>query len=900
MTNSFLSENSFQPQTSPVDTFVTPSTVAPTTGFDHFVNALVAVNPSINKYLDFQIKEEIKEEQAEGIKIAEQEALTGFKKVVNNVRRKDGEALANQLIGGSIFADNAYQKQKAFLLGSNTQKDLFSLYQGKTFEVEIPDGKGGVTTTTKPIHHFDVTSPQFTSLINDFSIIGENKLVGIKPEYQGSYYTAKAKAIEEITKHHITENSKYKIERQKGFLGSTLFSNWTEYAKGTPESKALALTSIQEYVETTVNLGLSDAVTAGNILDVAKNQASSIFEINQKNGGDGYLAAMQYFEMIENIKYGPKELQKDGTFKQRTIGETMGEAILKFKVDLANKEETLSDRTNSIIKENEEKDIIKIITESPNNFSVAEELLKKYPHRREFLFKLIETYDGDRDELFNDFNYKVGIGFWGNNKVAMFSALDDIKASIGATWTEEDEKRYQLSAKIARQFTPKNVGNFDRRIGDMHRDIRSLLGATGDQFTAWKKDDQGKQRQYINLKTYINNRIMDEITLVPDLKPADREAKFREIQADYFQQAELINSGGYASKDVLLTQEQKLQKAEKEERTAGIQAIIKDYGMSEEDATLIYDEDFVETVFDSATTEDTTDETTDETSNKEKSWADLFFNRNSESKSDNKETNTKQDKSFLKSLIGNYYKPQIINVSTLESLLENKIVTQAEGGRFVDKKGNYYQLEKGSVMPGMMTDTDDSEYEVEQGDTLTTLAEQFSTTVKEIMDANNLTDADFLQIGQKLMMPINTIGDALVPESDLKNPSVLDEINITEPFKYDHLYRLAQEVGFTPEQARIMAAIALAESGGDAQIDTVKSGLDPEKKNEFSLGLWQLNVVEDYQAERFPLFNIKKAQELYNPLTNARAAKIMFDRQGYEAWGAYTDGSYKKFLPKTN
>ena len=68
----------------------------------------------------------------------------------------------------------------------------------------------------------------------------------------------------------------------------------------------------------------------------------------------------------------------------------------------------------------------------------------------------------------------------------------------------------------------------------------------------------------------------------------------------------------------------------------------------------------------------------------------------------------------------------------------------------------------------------------------------------------------------------------------------------------------------------------------------------------FELFLIWLNVIKEYQAERFPLFNIKKAQELYNPLTNARAAKIMFDRQGYEAWGAYTDGSYKTFLPKTN
>ena len=54
--------NSFRPQAQPVDTFVRPSTVAPTTGFDQLVNALQVVNPSLNKYFDYRIKEEIADE----------------------------------------------------------------------------------------------------------------------------------------------------------------------------------------------------------------------------------------------------------------------------------------------------------------------------------------------------------------------------------------------------------------------------------------------------------------------------------------------------------------------------------------------------------------------------------------------------------------------------------------------------------------------------------------------------------------------------------------------------------------------------------------------------------------------------------------------------------------------
>ena len=204
------------------------------------------------------------------------------------------------------------------------------------------------------------------------------------------------------------------------------------------------------------------------------------------------------------------------------------------------------------------------------------------------------------------------------------------------------------------------------------------------------------------------------------------------------------------------------------------------------------------------------------------------------------------------------------------------------------------------------TDDEPIKIQVRKGDTLFGLSQLYDTTVEKIKDLNGLT-SDVIRTGQELIMPtitklVNTVGDAVVPKEDLKNRSVLEEIDVTKPFSYDSLYRLAMEVGFPPEDAKIMAAIALAESKGDAQIDTVASGTDPNKENEFSLGLWQINVIKEYQAERFPLFNIKSPQELYNPLTNAKAAFILYDRrkpeERFNDWSTYTDGSYKDFLPK--
>ena len=108
--------NSFRPQASPVDTYVRPSTVAPTTGFDQLVNALKTVNPAINQYFDSRIKEEIADEQQEGAELAIEESVKGFKNITKSVRKKDGDDAARQLIGGSIFADRAYQRTKANIL----------------------------------------------------------------------------------------------------------------------------------------------------------------------------------------------------------------------------------------------------------------------------------------------------------------------------------------------------------------------------------------------------------------------------------------------------------------------------------------------------------------------------------------------------------------------------------------------------------------------------------------------------------------------------------------------------------------------------------------------------------------------------------------------------------------
>ena len=112
---------------------------------------------------------------------------------------------------------------------------------------------------------------------------------------------------------------------------------------------------------------------------------------------------------------------------------------------------------------------------------------------------------------------------------------------------------------------------------------------------------------------------------------------------------------------------------------------------------------------------------------------------------------------------------------------------------------------------------------------------------------------------------------------------------------------VARRAGIPEDMIPTMVAIALAESGGDSGIDTVKSGLDPDKKNEFSLGLWQINMIDRpgfmLGEERRRKLGISKTEQLYDPLTNARAAALILREQGLGAWSVYTNGRYKQYLP---
>jgi hypothetical protein len=110
------------------------------------------------------------------------------------------------------------------------------------------------------------------------------------------------------------------------------------------------------------------------------------------------------------------------------------------------------------------------------------------------------------------------------------------------------------------------------------------------------------------------------------------------------------------------------------------------------------------------------------------------------------------------------------------------------------------------------------------------------------------------------------------------------------------LVALAKQAGMTQEVnvkgykgplSVLMGAVAMQESSGKST--SMRSDTEV-------YGLWQIRFPVHRAA--LAKIGITSAEQLKDPLLNAKAAKMIYDSQGITAWEGFTDGNYKKFLPE--
>lgn len=108
----------------------------------------------------------------------------------------------------------------------------------------------------------------------------------------------------------------------------------------------------------------------------------------------------------------------------------------------------------------------------------------------------------------------------------------------------------------------------------------------------------------------------------------------------------------------------------------------------------------------------------------------------------------------------------------------------------------------------------------------------------------------------------------------------------------DAAVKAARAAGFPESMVPTMAAIAMAESGGNPRAHNPNAATGDN-----SYGLWQVNMLGKMGADRRRQFGIGSNEALFDPATNAAAARQIYQQQGLGAWSVYRSGAFRQYLP---
>jgi len=471
MTDSFQS-TAFESSRRPVDTFVSPVRVQPKTNLMALAETMAQINPTLQKFVSFQIEKEKQKGILEGQNKILESTPEDINKIKKQLEEKEGKRFARNFIGGNIYTQYGIEKQLAINLGNASEIKTKKFFDEYVVDVELPSGQ----IVKQPLSQFDVGSPQFNQAVNEFQQSNLVNVKGIRPEILNKHFLPKQNlAYQKAFNRHQEARSNAKIELATTSFANSILSSWNNidnindsielnyiddnYSEqdfnltGLSQAESIALEEIQENADYMVSIGLSESVSPASFENYIQNSVNTIIQ-SYKDSDMSETEALQevddFIDFIGKLKVGPKNTNKKNQVIQKDLKSFLdaNNSIINIKKEVYKELNEFKKQELEFAENVKQNDITKRLDQLDfssddekvilNNAKIISALKKEYKGELDFIDTEVTLKNFNVDGWFLGFQKRWIDGEFDGNKLAARTELTNFMVSLGSSATKED------------------------------------------------------------------------------------------------------------------------------------------------------------------------------------------------------------------------------------------------------------------------------------------------------------------------------------------------------------------------------------------------------------------------------------------------------------------------------
>lgn len=516
-----------QSSRNPVETFVEPVNVLPKTSLMGLAETLSGINPTLQKFVNFEIQKAKQKGILEGQNLLLGADPIKLKEIKKELEKKEGKLFARNFLGGNIYTQYGIEKQLAINLGNASEAKTAAFFENYTVD--------GI-----PLSQFDVSSEEFQKAIRDFEATSLTNTRGIRPEILNEYFFPKQNvALTQFYNEHQSKLAEAKLEQASSLLEPAILNSWFRIDNidkqielnildndGFTDGYNYSLNGLQSSIDDYVERGLSSLVSPAKLLGYMETNMLKIFEYYEDNNLDMELAYEEiedYVEWIGGLEVGPAK-QLLSTFYVKD-GENKVDTMLK---NIFEKKEEVIDKQNKFEKAYNEKTILNILNGidftntdmTLDDYKVIgqtlESLAVRFPNEIEFTYKQYDLKNINVDNYFLDIREDYDGGSLTQSQA--LQKAQEFMLALGPAASDTDRETY---GNLKKHINETQGKSFKQRFPEVKilqdigaKKLGEKSGVLGLSFTT--KSDYVDQE--IDLNQELRKRVLEANGVTPEIK----------------------------------------------------------------------------------------------------------------------------------------------------------------------------------------------------------------------------------------------------------------------------------------------------------------------------------------------------------------------------------------------